>query len=256
MLKTRLSLVALVAFGAATCAVDSTEVPGFTGPSEFARSIQIVATPDSIRQDGVAGSVIVVTARDPQGSGVPNVAVRLDILPTDYGTLSSATIVTGSDGKAQATYTSPPRPPINSPLGTCAASGTVLPGSCVHISATPIGASSYGDFVSQVTQIHLVPPGVIVVPGDPAAPAASFTFSPAAPKLATVVIFNASASQAIAGRAIVQYIWSWGDGETVTRTTPFEDHDYPNAGSYVVQLTVVDDAGVRGTTVRTITVQP
>jgi len=253
---TRLTLAAVLALASVSCTVSSSDVPGIGGPSEFALSLQIIASPDSIRQDGVSGSLIAVTARDAQGKGVPNVVIRLDILPVDYGTLSIATIVTGSDGRAQATYTSPPRPPINSPLGTCSSSGPTLPGSCVNISATPIGSTFYGEFASQVTQIHLVPPSVILPPGDATAPSASFTFTPLSPKVAGLVLFNASSSQPVSVRTIVRYIWNWGDGETVTRTNPFEDHDYPIAGFYSVVLEVVDDAGVSGTTVRNITVQP
>src|SRR5688572_19279940 len=127
-LGTRLTLCAGAALAVAACTLNSTETPGLAGPSEFAVSLQMAAMPDSIRQDGFSSAAIVITARDAQGTAITNLALRLDILPAGYGTLSTTTVVTGSDGRAQASYTSPPRPPINAPLGTCAASGVNLPG--------------------------------------------------------------------------------------------------------------------------------
>ena len=236
------------------------EVPGLTGPSEFALAYQVAASPDNIRQDGIDSSSIVVSARDADGRPKSGLAVRLDILvqgvPAEYGRLSSRTVMTGSDGTARATYTAPPPGPINAPIGTCAASGQVLLGSCVTIAATAVGNASYGDLPTQTAQIHLVPPSLILPPADPNAPMASFVFSPASPKAGTQLSFNASASRAQSGRRIVEYSWSWGDGESATRSGPLEDHDYPAAGLYPVTLTVTDDAGISGSSVQVITVVP
>lgn len=256
MVKTRLALWAVAALAGSACTVNSTAIPDLAGPSELALSFQITAAPDSIRHDGVSSSSIVVTARDPQGKGISGMAIRLDILPSDYGTLSNQTVVTGSDGTARATYTSPPPQPLNSPIGTCSDSGVTLLGYCVGIAATPIGSTSYGHLPSETTQIHLIPPGIILPPADPTAPTASFVYSPLAPKKATQIAFNASASRAIPGRTIVQYNWSWGDGEGASRPGPLEDHDYPNAGLYPVVLTVVDDAGISGSSIQVINVLP
>jgi hypothetical protein len=236
------------------------EVPGLTGPSELALAYQVAASPDSIRQDGFDSSSIVVTARDAGGRPKSGLAVRLDILvqgvPAEYGRLSSRTVMTGSDGTARASYTAPPPAPINAPIGTCAASGQVLLGSCVTIAATAVGNASYGDLPTQTAQIHLVPPSHILPPADPNAPMASFVFSPASPKAGTQISFNASASRAQSGRRIVEYSWFWGDGESATRSGPLEDHDYPAAGLYPVTLTVTDAAGISGSSAQVITVVP
>jgi hypothetical protein len=259
-LATGLTLCVVTALGSAACTVGSMEPPNLAGPSESALAYQVAAMPDSIRHDGSDSSSIVIAARDPDGRPRSNVAFRLDILvgglPAEYGTLSNRTIVTGSDGTARAVYTSPPAPPINSPLNTCGASGEVLPGTCLQISATPIGAASYGEFPSQTAQIRLIPPSLILPPPDPTAPIARFTFSPTAPRKATLIAFSAETSTAIPGRRIVQYNWSWGDGQGASRPGPLEDHDYPDAGLYPVVLTVIDDAGISGTTVQVINVLP
>jgi hypothetical protein len=259
-LWSRLIFCGVAALAGSACTVNSVEIPGLTGPSEFALAYQVAALPDNIRQDGIDSASIIVTARDAAGRPKSSLAVRLDILvqgvPAEYGQLSSRTIMTGSDGTARATYTAPPPGPIGAPIGTCNASGQVLLGSCVVIVATAIGNSSYGDVPSQTAQIHLVPPSLILPPADSKAPTASFVFSPATPKPGAQIGFNASASSARSGRRIVEYNWSWGDGESATRSAPLEDHDYPAAGSYPVTLTVTDDAGFTGSSVQVVTVVP
>jgi len=86
------------------------------------------------------------------------------------------------------------------------------------------------------------------------APTADFVFSPTTPAVGQSIQFDASASRAAPGRTIVQYLWNWGDGESGNRTSPTEDHDYLTAGTYNVVLTVVDDAGQRGTVTKPVAV--
>jgi PKD repeat protein len=74
-----------------------------------------------------------------------------------------------------------------------------------------------------------------------AMPTAVFTFSPASPAVNQTVFFNASTSTAGAGHTIAAYRWTFGDGGTASGVTV--SHAYPAAGAYIVQLTVVDDAG-------------
>jgi PKD repeat protein len=259
-LRSRLTIGAAAALAGSACTMNSVDIPGLTGPSEFALAYQVAASPDNIRHDGIDSSGIIVTARDADGTPKSGLAVRLDTLvqgvPTEYGRLSNRTIVTGSDGTARATYTAPAPGPINAPIGTCDESGQVLLGSCVVIAATAIGSSSYGDLPSQTARIHLVPPSLILPPADPSAPVASFVFTPPVPKKGTLIQFSAEGSNAIAGRRIVQYNWSWGDGQSATRPGPLEDHDYVEAGYYPVVLTVLDDAGVSGSRVKVINVVP
>ena len=58
---------------------------------------------------------------------------------------------------------------------------------------------------------------VTVGAGD--TPTADFTFSPTSPRIGDTVFFNASASTAPAGRSIVSYDWSFGDGHTDSGVT-------------------------------------
>jgi hypothetical protein len=249
-----------MALAGGACTLNSTEAPGLSGPSEFAFVYQVQAVPDTIRQDGVDASSLVISARDSNGQPKSGVAMRLDILvdgvPTDYGRLSSKTVVTGGDGTARATYTSPPAPPVNAPIGSCTSSGALLLGSCVTIAITPIGSTFYGSQASQYTEIHLLPPGIILPPSDPTAPIANFTYTPVSPRALQEVFFSAESSTAYPGRRIVQYMWSWGDGTSATRTGPLEDHDWASSGIYPVVLTVTDDAGFSGSTAATIVVVP
>ena len=256
MVIARFPVFAAVALAGTACSVSPMDTTSLSGPSELALSFQVAASPDSIRQDGTSSSNITVTARGPNGAGLPGVVVRLDLLPADYGRLSSQEIVTGSDGSARATYTAPPPQAVNAPIGTCSSSGVTLVGYCVEVAATPVGSSSFGSNGSRRAQIHLIPSGTITAPADPAAPVASFLYSPTSPRKATQVLFDGSASRAQSGRRIEQDNWSWGDGQSATRPGPSEDHDYPDAGLYPVTLTVTDDAGLSGSSVQVINVVP
>lgn len=103
---------------------------------------------------------------------------------------------------------------------------------------------------------------VTVGAGSP--PTASFVFSPTEPKVNTSVsgapspgsqvFFSAEASRAGAGHVLVDYLWNWGDGSTGRGVR--EEHDWTVAGTYTVVLTVVDEAGQRGTTSAEVTVSP
>lgn len=78
-------------------------------------------------------------------------------------------------------------------------------------------------------------------------PTADFVFSPTEPVVNQNIFFNASASRPAVGRRIVRYHWNWGDGESVSRTGPTEDHDFTAVDTYTVVLTVTDDVGQTGT---------
>lgn len=77
---------------------------------------------------------------------------------------------------------------------------------------------------------------------------ASFTFSPINPGINQDVFFNASASTP----SSATFAWNFGDGSTGSGVTPV--HDYGQAGTYTVTLTVTNDVGQSATTTRTITV--
>jgi PKD repeat protein len=233
------------ACGLAACTVHETPTPGLTGPSEFATSVTIVAVPDLVMRDGVSQATIVVTAKDPVGAPIRSLQLRLDMLVNgvmqDFGTLSTRTLFTNSDGRATAIYTAPPAPG----LGVSAVTDRIT------VVVTPIGNNAQA---AQYTtaDIRLVIPTT----STPGAPVAFFTYAPATGiTTATNVAFNASGSYPITGSRIVNYAWDWGDGTNDNfNTSASEDHDWAGAGNYSVTLTVTDDLGQRASTTQLITV--
>src|SRR5262245_8661870 len=111
-----LAAAAAAAFIFSGCTVHQTEAPPLTGPSEPALSLTVQATPDSLNQDGGSQSAIRVTARGPNGAPIAGLALRMDTMVNgviaDFGTLSSRSIVTGSDGVATTVFTAPPPNPF------------------------------------------------------------------------------------------------------------------------------------------------
>jgi len=239
LLTRRSALIAFVTL--ATACVHQDEVPPLTGPSEFGLSVTVTAQPDIITRDGFSGSNVVITARNVDGAPVPGVQFRVDMAVfnrlEDFGALSSRFVFSRPDGTAAVRYTSPPPP---------------LPGTfadeLVTIVVVPV-ASNYQTANAQTADIRLVLPPTDVG-GN--APFPQFTFDPSNPSAGRLVRFDARASVAPAGRIITTYSWDWGDGETATGIT--EDHDFRNAGTYIVTLTVTDSAGVSASTSRVIAV--
>ncbi|MGE3276113.1 MAG: PKD domain-containing protein [Vicinamibacterales bacterium] len=84
------------------------------------------------------------------------------------------------------------------------------------------------------------------------APVASFTFSPNAPAVSQDIFFTAEASRAAAGRRIIFYDWNFGSGRTGAGMTVSKRYDTP--GTYIVTLTVTDDANQVGTISQPVTV--
>ncbi len=93
-----------------------------------------------------------------------------------------------------------------------------------------------------------------VTVGAGTAPTASFTFSPTAPRTSQDIFFSAEGSRASSGRRIVAYDWNFGSGRTGSGVTVSKRYD--TAGSYVVTLTVTDDAFQATTVTQTVTVSP
>lgn len=243
-LSRRTVLLAAVALTAA-CTIKETPTPPLTGPSEFALSLSIAASPDLLTRDGASQSLIVVVARDPQGAPVRSAQLRLDMIVNgqfqDFGSLSTKTLFTGADGRATAIYTAPPAPPT----GASAFADRIM------FVVSPVGTNQQGTTFTSA-EIRLVLPTT----NNPNAPVAIFTFSPASGiTTSTLVLFNASASYPVSGSSIVNYAWDWGDGTVDNfNASPNEDHDWAAAGTYSVTLTVTDNLGQRGSTTQTITV--
>ena len=83
-------------------------------------------------------------------------------------------------------------------------------------------------------------------------PTATFRFSPTAPAVSTEIFFTAEESKAAPGRRIVSYSWSFGDGSGASNVTATKRFDVP--GTYVVILTVTDDAEQKTTAQQSVTV--
>jgi PKD repeat protein len=84
------------------------------------------------------------------------------------------------------------------------------------------------------------------------APTVEFTFSPSTPAVDETVFFNAAASVPSTGREFVSYRWDFGDGSTGSGSTT--THTFQKAASFIVNLTVTDDAGVKATISHTVTI--
>lgn len=264
VLSIRSLWLAVCLMGAAGCTVHQTEAPAVTGPSEFALSVGVTATPDAISQDGGSQSQIVVTARGPNGEGMSGVMFRLDMFvqgqAADYGTLSGKSVVTGSDGRATAVYTAPPPLPAGTNLQACSPNlfSPNLPGGCILIAATPVGSSFVANSTRNV-EIHLIPLGVIAPPA--ATPTAQFTFTPTAPTANTAVQFDATASCAgqssgggcsASSGSITSYAWDFGDGSAGSGKVG--SHSYSVAGTFIVTLTVTNDRGVAASSTQAVSV--
>ena len=94
---------------------------------------------------------------------------------------------------------------------------------------------------------------ITVTPG--ANPTAAFVFSPTQPRVGQQVNFNAAASAPAPGRSISSYAWDLGDGSP-GRNGQSVAHTYGAIGTFMVTLTVTDDAGRRGIVSREVVVAP
>src|SRR3990167_513120 len=88
----------------AGCSLEEQPAPAFTGPSEFALSVTLSASPDQLPRDGSSQSVITVTVRD--ASGQPVVGQRLSVA-SSVGAVSERDIVTGNEGRATFAFVAP-----------------------------------------------------------------------------------------------------------------------------------------------------
>jgi PKD repeat protein len=97
-----------------------------------------------------------------------------------------------------------------------------------------------------------------ITPGNPPAPTANFTFSPAAPGRNDQVVFDASSSTTAQGQTIVDVAWNFGDATPVIHcpggspadcpgpTNRISAHTFATAQTFVVNLVVTDSAGRTG----------
>lgn len=223
----RRAVVLAIAVVAAACTVTDTTPPPLAGPSEMSLSLAISANPDVLSQDGGSQSLITIDARDSSGQPAANQLLHLEIEGGDFGTLSSRSVVTNSQGRATFTYTAP--------AGTGADTTQN-----VAIRIRPSGTDNASQ-LSRVVNIRLNPSGTI----DTGAPTPVFTFVPGAPAAFQPVRFDGTGSTASRGAAITNYAWDFGDGTTGSGSVT--THSYSTAGTYAAKLTVTDSQGISAT---------
>jgi PKD repeat protein len=224
----------LVAFAAvlliAACTLEDGAGPALTGPSEFALSVSLSATPDQLPRDGSSQSVITVTVRD--ASSRPVAGQRLTVL-SDVGTLSATDMVTNGGGQASVTFTAPE-------VGSL--------GNAALIFVTPIGTNA-GNAVPRTLSIGFIGPANERVPKP------EFSVTPNVPEVNAVARFDASATTDEEDKPCLGaclYFWDFGDG--ATDAGRIVNHVFTVGRIYTVTLTVIDAAGTRASIAKSVTV--
>lgn len=229
------------------CTMQEVQPPAVTGPSEYGTSVVVQTIPDVLQQDGASQSLITITARDPNGQPVRSLSLRAEIrvdgVPTDFGTLSARNLVTGSDGKATLVYTAPVSPSVGVDTFTI-----------VDIVVTPLG-TDFNNTFERIASIRLVPPGIVV---PPAGLNPYFSFSPPTATDHQPIVFTACNDPARpcapANNPIAAFRWDFGDGTTGSGTQVTHSYNAPN--TYVVRFTITDAVGRSASTSQTITITP
>jgi len=117
------------------------------------------------------------------------------------------------------------------------------------IGTLPMLSDSDGDGLNDGVDPYPLDPTNGNVSNQP--PVAKFSFKPDIPVIGEAVAFNASESYDPDGN-ISEYIWDFGDGTTAYGK--IVEHVFNSSGMYTVALTVVDDRGMKNTTVKVIPV--
>ena len=209
----RISLaVGLTAVLASGCTIQEQTAPPLSGPSELGLAVTVAALPETLPRDGSSMSSIVISAFD--ANGKPKAGQRM-ILSANAGTLNPTEVLTGTDGKASATYIAPG---VNERVSTAT------------ITAIPVGVP--GGDASNVN-----PRTVRIVVLGPSIPFASFSFSPTSPAVLDPVTFDASGASldgAACGSAC-SYSWDFGDGSSGSGLVL--QHTFTSSGVFNVTLT-------------------
>jgi PKD repeat protein len=230
----------------AGCTVKKTEAPPLSGPSELGTSLQLKASPDQVAQDGLSQSQIEIIARGPDSRPLSGLSMRVEMYVAgqlaDYGRLSTRSVTTGSDGIARLTYTAPP--PLPEPVDYY---------TVVSLRVTPVG-TEFANANARYVDIRLTPPGngPILPPNSP--PIGLFTISPTPVKTYSPVTFDASQSkdEGVVCGSNCRYAWDFGDGSSGTGMVA--THEYRQAATYNVRLTVTDIRGGSSTVSQSVTV--
>ena len=219
----------------AGCSLEEQSAPAFTGPSEFATSVTVTASPAQLPRDGSSQSDVTVTVRNVSGSPVQGQGLRVS---ADIGTVSQDLIVTSSDGRASFTYTAPP-------------SATV--GSSALVQVVP--TSTTGDAVARFVTIALSGTLNRTLP-TPLFSVDKFKGNDEIKDLVLrqAVVFDASdtTDEGVKCNDTCTYAWDFGDGGTASGRVV--THQFTTVRTYPVKLTVTDGAGATASLTKNVPV--
>lgn len=212
-------LLACLVLASVVSACGDVQTPNQLAPSPLPPVAQIASTITLTSVAGMgatAGTVYVVAmVRDAAGKGVGAAVVHF---ATTAGTMRPDTVTADGGGQAQTTVTT-------TALSTVTATAGAATGA---IDVTPTAAPT--------------PPTPAPVP-PPTPP------GPPAPGPLTVTIFvtpaaaGSSTTFGLASPALLQAVWTFGDGSALTTTTAAASHVYASAGLFTAGVTVTDTIG-------------
>jgi hypothetical protein len=245
----RLAVAGLMTVASGACGLDKQSAPDLIGPSEFALSLTLSASPNVLAQDGRSQTVITAVARDERGRAVPNVTILWGgtastsrLLPIRLSALSS---VTDANGVAAVVLSSPPEP----------ATESTNPPATITVTATPV--SSVDHFTSPrliTVELRPVTSTGQTPPFRNNAPIPAVTVSNAAPLVGETITFNATQSTDEGEICLDRctYLWNFGDGRVASGR--IVSHSYGSGGTYTATLTVTDERASSASTTVSVTV--
>lgn len=235
-MRTIVAIVAVLLVGG--CTLKDGEAPTLTGPSEFALSVSLSASPDQLPRDGSSQSVVTVTVRDTSSRPVANQQFNVFVA---IGTVTETSIVTGSDGRVSFGYVAPPP-------------GSV--GTAATIQVVPVGSDARNDATRTL---------VIRFTGasNLRAPVPDFQTTPDEGKIEVnqSVRFDASKTtdepiDETKNAPCLEdctYDWDFGDGSTGQGR--IVTHTFTAARTYTVTLAVTDAAGTSASIAKSVNVK-
>jgi PKD repeat protein len=225
-------VTALLMLAVAGCSLADKSAPPLAGPSTFALSVTLVATPDRIPQDGKSKTTITAFVRDVSNQPIAGLPIQWAVIASDGRTFVEPSWRTSpTDGSGQTTVEiTAPAAPEALPLAPLS----------LTVTATPLSADAANSVPRQVV-IGLQPPqGTLPIN---ILPVPSFTLSPSTAVVLQRVTVDASQTrdEGLLCNDNCTYRWDFGDGTTGTgRVTT---HAYAAAGAYTITLTVTDSRG-------------
>lgn len=224
MRTTACLVTALVLAG---CGIEKAAPPPLSGPSGFAVSLELSASPDQLPRDGASAAVITIRARNAEAAPLAGQRV---VLGASAGTLSAGEVVTDAGGIAGVTFTAPA-------VSTGATEAT--------ITARAAGTNA-ANTVTHSIRIPLF---------GPALPVPGFGFSPQSPSRFQTVTFDATATQLDGSTCGSRCTYAWDMGGEDTRTGQTVTYAFQEQRPYVVRLTVtVPATGAAASTQQTVVV--